>query len=76
MKKSAAKKTAKKPTAKKAALKRGPGRPPRADGAATSGIYVRLTSDERSALESLAQHAGETLSAYARRILITHNKTS
>jgi predicted HicB family RNase H-like nuclease len=69
-KKTPAKKPAtvkKKPVAKKPKL----GRPPRALKAATSGIVVRLTAEEREALDAAAQRAGKSLSVFVRDAILS-----
>ena len=70
-KKSPAKKTAKKATAKKVAVKRGPGRPPRAEKAANAAILLRLTDTERDQVADAADAEGLTVVAFVRRAVFS-----
>jgi hypothetical protein len=48
---------------------RGPGRPPRADGAATKAIPVRVTDAEYESARALAEARGVDLSTLIRNLL-------
>ena len=50
--------------------RRAPGRPPRANVAATRSVAVRLTPDERAIVESRAAVAGLSLTEWSRRQLL------
>ena len=49
--------------------KRGPGRPPLAEGEETRVLYVRLPASEHSAIVKAAAARGEKAAEYARREL-------
>jgi predicted HicB family RNase H-like nuclease len=51
--------------------KRGPGRPAFAEGTARTGVFtIRLSDEERAALEAAAEQAGKPVTQWAREVLI------
>jgi uncharacterized protein (DUF1778 family) len=54
------------------APKRGPGRPAFAEGTAKTGMFaIRLSDEERTAIESAAERAGKPVTQWAREALLT-----
>ena len=55
---------------RKSRERRGPGRPPEVGEPRTETLRIRLTADERLALEKAAAKGGKGLSAWARAVLM------
>ena len=54
-----------------AAKKRGPGRPAFDDGTAKTGVFaIRLSAEERAAIDAAAAHAGIPVTQWARESLL------
>lgn len=50
---------------------RGPGRPAFAEGTARTGVFtIRLSDDERAAIEAAAERAGKPVTQWARETMI------
>lgn len=61
------------------AAKRAPGRPPKPEGTAKVGMFtLRLSEDERLAIEAAAERAGKSVSQWARDALVraSHDELS
>jgi uncharacterized protein (DUF1778 family) len=53
------------------ARKRGPGRPAFAKGTAKTGMFaIRLSDEERKAIEAAADRAGKPVTQWAREVLL------
>jgi uncharacterized protein (DUF1778 family) len=51
--------------------KRGPGRPAFKEGTAKTGVFaIRLSDEERAAIETAADRAGKPVTQWARDILV------
>lgn len=51
--------------------KRGPGRPPKATGTAKVGVFaIRLSAEDRAAIEAAAARAGKPVTQWAREALL------
>lgn len=54
---------------------RGPGRPSFADGTARTSVFtLKLSDEERAAIETAAKREGETVSSWARGALLSAAK--
>ena len=59
------------------AAKRGPGRPPFAEGTARTVVFtMKLSEEERTAFDAAAAHAGKPVTQWAREALVIAARTT
>jgi predicted HicB family RNase H-like nuclease len=59
------------------ARKRGPGRPAFAEGTARTGVFaIRLSDEDRAAIEAAAERAGKPVTQWAREALLVAARPS
>ena len=57
------------------AARRGPGRPAFAEGTARNGVFaIRLSDEERAAIEAAAERAGKRVTEWARESLLAASR--